>query len=124
MAELYSSRIIAPVFDSEHVLSEETNSKRNIVVESGAGVLPAGAVIAERTATGEYTWYDNGGTGGLENAAGVLRSAVDATSADRGGVINEFDTEFKLELLDWNGQAQPAIDAGIADMRVNGNQFR
>lgn len=50
--------------------------------------LVAGAVVGKVTASGKYVAFDNAGTDdGRRVAAGVLVSAVDASSADATGLV-------------------------------------
>lgn len=97
---------------------------KNVTIASGEGVLPAGRVLAQLTGTGEYVTYDNGGAGGADTAKGILYEGVDATSAAVAAVSTEHDCEVNDALLDWNGQAQGAIDAGKAELSAQGIVFR
>lgn len=63
-----------------------TISRDAITIISGAGVLSANTVLGRITASGKYGLHDNALSDGREVAAGVLYSAVDATSADAKGV--------------------------------------
>jgi hypothetical protein len=64
-----------------------TISREPVVVASGAGVLKAGTVLGKITASGKYTVYSNVAADGTQTAAGILYSAVDATSADTNAVM-------------------------------------
>lgn len=57
----------------EHLLSEGNGeiSREGIVLAAGP-MLPAGQVLALKTATGEYVAYKKGEAGGVGTAAGIL----------------------------------------------------
>lgn len=58
-----------------------------VTVLSGQ-VLSAGHVVGIVTASGKYVAYDNAGTDdGRRTVAGILYDAVDATGADKTGVV-------------------------------------
>jgi hypothetical protein len=76
----------------------------------------AGDVMGKITASGKYKIYDNAAVDGSEVAAGILWGDVDATAADKPGTLLERLAEVRAADLGWNGQAQPAIDAGLADL--------
>lgn len=65
-----------------------TASRENIIIPSGAGVIPAGRVLGKITATGKYDNYrsDNAPVG-VSAATGILYAEVDATSADQPAVM-------------------------------------
>jgi hypothetical protein len=67
---------------------EEDNlySRDEVTVASGQS-LATGTVIGIITASGMVTQLAPGASDGSENAAGVLLNAVDASAADKGGVI-------------------------------------
>jgi hypothetical protein len=67
---------------------EEDNlySRDEVTVASGQS-LATGTVIGIITASGKVTQLAPGASDGSENAAGVLLNAVDASAADKGGVI-------------------------------------
>jgi hypothetical protein len=81
--------------------------------------LPAGMVLGKITASGKFVPYNNGAGDGSEVAAAVLYGAVEnegGAPADRVGTIINFGAEVRLADLDWNGQLQAAIDAGLVDL--------
>ena len=85
--------------------------------------LAAGAVVAKNTATGKFVAYDNASaTAGVNQAAGILLGAVDASAGDvtdarvviRGpAVVNGND-------LGWGGNDAAGITAGKADLLALG----
>ena len=101
----------------EFILSEanRTLSRETITVVSGQD-LAAGDVVGIVTASGKYAIYDDAETDGTETAAGILFDAVDASAADKTGVIVARLAEVKASDLGWNSQAAPAIAAGTADL--------
>lgn len=101
----------------EFILSEanRTLSRETITVISGQ-TLAAGDVVGKITASSKYTAYDDAAGDGSEVAAGILFDAVDASSADKTGVIVARLAEVKASDLGWDGQAAPAIANGTADL--------
>lgn len=74
--------------------ADGTRSRENIVIASGAGVIPAGRVLGKITASSKYDNYrsDNAPTG-VSTVTGVLYAEVDATSADQPAVMIARDAE-------------------------------
>lgn len=56
-------------------------SRDNGVLVSGA-VVKAGQVLGKITASGKYTYYDNGASDGTQAAAGIALAPADATDGD------------------------------------------
>lgn len=110
------------VHDGEFILSmaNRNRSMDNGLLTAGSGVVPAGMVLGQVTATGDYGIYDNAATDGRETAAGILWGYADATTNPIQVAVVMRDAEVDLRMLNWNGQAQPAIDAGVVDLRANG----
>ncbi len=71
-----------------------TRSRENVVIVSGAGVIPAGRVLGKVTANSKYDNYrsDNAPTG-VSTVTGILYAEVDATSADQPAVMITRDAE-------------------------------
>src|SRR5262252_5355228 len=71
-----------------------TRSRENVVIPSGAGVIPAGRVLGKVTATGKYDNYRSDNTpAGVSTVTGILYAEVDATSADLAAVMIARDAE-------------------------------
>ena len=70
-----------------------------ITVLSGEGVVPSGSMMGRVTASGKYIVSLDAATDGSENALGVLRNMVDATSADRPGELISSGT-LKLDQIE------------------------
>src|SRR5215471_7892458 len=71
-----------------------TRSRENIVIVSGAGVVPAGRVLGKITASGKYQGYNSSNSpAGIGTVTGVLYAEVDATSADQNAVMIARDAE-------------------------------
>jgi hypothetical protein len=89
-----------------------------VTIASGQGILPAGTVLGEVTATGKFAVYDNGASDGTEVARGVLRKRVDTTDGDVLGnlVISGIVYNSKLSgmdanaITDLNGRADTVTD--------------
>lgn len=94
-------------------------AREHVTVVSGQN-LSAGDVVGKVTASGKYAIYNNGAADGTEVAAGILYAATDASEADMAAVISARDCTVNAGELGWNAQAQPAIDAGVADLAALG----
>lgn len=112
--------------DGEFLISESAGdrSRKNITVVSGQN-LAAGTVVGKITASGKYTAYDDDNGDGSEAAAGILVCAVDATDADKAGVIIDRDAEVKDDLLVWASTNDATdITNGKADLELLGIRVR
>lgn len=69
---------------AEFVINEEEAgyAREVITVAAGAGVLAAGSVMGEVTATSKYLISAKGAADGSQNANAVILYPVDATTAD------------------------------------------
>ena len=63
--------------------------------------LKAGAVVGKITTGGKYTAVAPAATDGSQVAAGVLHSAVDASSADTKGVLYVRNCELNSDIVQW-----------------------
>lgn len=66
--------------DTEIAASPSTLVKRGVSLVPGAGILPAGTVLGQVSASKKYTVYDDGADDGTQTAVGVLYQAVDTGS--------------------------------------------
>lgn len=106
----------------EFLISEGngTFSREAVTVLSGE-VLASGTVVGKVTASGKYAAYDNTASDGTQTAAGVLYEAVDATGADKPGVIIAREAEVAGNRLTWDAANDAtAITAGKADLAAVG----
>lgn len=71
-----------------------------VTVLSGQ-VLLAGTVVGKVTASGKYKILAPGASDGTEAAAGVLWGAVDATGADKQGLVVRRLRELKNAVIVW-----------------------
>ncbi len=115
----------------EFIVSEANGyrSRDEVIVTVPAGTkYDVALVLGKITASGKYVAYNNGAADGSEIAAGVLYAALDNTEggapADFKGVVFNQDAEVRKADLDWNGQLQAAIDAGLADLAAKGIKAR
>lgn len=91
-------------------------SRKNVTIVSGQS-LKVGDVVGKITSGGKYAIYANGASDGTEAAAGVLVGEdVDATSADKAGVILFQGAEVNADLLRWGANDSTGITAGKADL--------
>ena len=89
----------------EFIISEAsgTRSRETITVLSGQD-LSAGAVVgkvASGAGSGKYKEYNPANVDGSETAVGVLFDGVDASAADKAGVIMARDAEVTSADLQW-----------------------
>lgn len=77
----------ATATDPEILYSYAGFTQKGVTIAAGQGILPAGTVLGRKTSDKKYYVYDNGGSGGVEKAVGVLRRAVDTASGDQLGNI-------------------------------------
>ena len=107
---------------AEHLVSEANGhrSREEITVISGQN-LAAAAVVAKITASGKYTELNPAGADGSEVAAGVLYAAVDASAADKQGVVHLRDSEVVSAALVWPaGITGPEQATAIAELAAIG----
>jgi hypothetical protein len=91
-------------------------SREAITIAAAAPAMVAGTVLGRITASGLWTVYNNGAADGTEVARGILAYGVEDSGSNQAGVAITRHAEVKAGLLNWNAQAQPAIDAGIVDL--------
>ena len=75
---------VGPSYTDDEVLYSSaigSYTQKCVTLAGGQGVLPAGTVLARKTSDKKYYVYNNGGSGGLEVARGVLRKAADTGAA-------------------------------------------
>jgi hypothetical protein len=106
-------------------LASEANgtlSRETVTVVSGAGVVPAGRIVAVYTgggSSGKWTNFATGGADGAGTAAGVLYAEVDATSADAVGVVIRRDAEVvSARLTAANSAHKAAGITGLASLGI------
>lgn len=85
-----------------YIVSEAngTRSRDVVTIAAGQSLLP-GAVLGKITASGLYTAVAPAATDGSESAAAVLYAAVDATDAEKPGVVTARDAEVAGHALIW-----------------------
>lgn len=86
----------------EFIIAEANGSisREEVTVVSGQNLV-AGTVVGKITASGKYTAYDDDNADGSSTAAGILYAAVDASAADKPGVIIARHAEVDDSLLTW-----------------------
>lgn len=85
-------------------------SRKTVTVVSGQD-LPALTVVGKITASGKFAAFNQDGVDGTENAAGFLIGAVDASTADKLGVIIERDALVAMDNLVWPADIEVAEKA-------------
>jgi hypothetical protein len=105
------------IHPAEFLVTEQPGrlSRDTVTIVTGQN-RKSGDVLGKITASGKFKIYDNAAVDGSEVAAAILVSEVDATAADKPGVVVNFGAEVMKAKLGWNAQAQPAIDAGLVDL--------
>ncbi len=117
---------------AEFLLSESAGkiSRETVTVTVPTGtVLAPGTVLAQLSATGKYVEYDNAGSDGSEEAAGILYSELDNAAgeapADKVGVVIEWGAEVRKAALQWKtGLVADDKTAAYADLRARGVKAR
>ena len=101
----------------EFIVSEApgTLSREKVTIVSGQD-LAAGDVVGKITSGGKYAVYEETAIDGTEVAAGVLFDAVDASAADKTGVIIARLAEVNASELGWSDQDAGEIAAGTVDL--------
>ena len=102
----------------EFIIAEAngTISREAVTIVSGQN-LAAGTVVGKITASGKYTAYDDDNADGSQAAAGILYDAVDASAADKAGVIIARHAEVITAKLTFAGTNDAGdITAGKADL--------
>lgn len=85
-----------------HFLTSEANgsqSRDNVVIASGAGVVLAGTVLGKLTSGGKYVPSPDTGADGSQTGVAVLLETVDATSADAAGAVISRNAEVNANQL-------------------------
>jgi len=115
----------------EFILAESpgTISRDKVTVTVPASTtLPPGRVLAQLSADGKYVEYDNSGSDGSEQAAGVLYGElVNDTEApvDKTGVVINWGAEVRSADLSWkSGLSGSDETAGKADLAARGVKAR
>ncbi len=111
-------------YTGEFILAEpaEEISRETVTVTVAAATkLSPGRVLAQLSATGYFVDYDNAGTDGSEQAAGILYSELDNTTgqapADFTGVVVARLAAVRKADLSWNsGVDTPGKTAAYADL--------
>jgi hypothetical protein len=77
--------IVEGRYASDWLKAESHNSgysREEVIVASGSGKVQTGTVLGKITASGKYKPVTVAAVDGSQNAAGILLTSVDATSAD------------------------------------------
>jgi hypothetical protein len=94
-----------PFWVNDHGL----DALRSITIVSGSTVLKGGTVLGKVSTHRKYDAYNNGGSGGLEVAAGILFNRADPREGDvlaslyvtgvvRSGSLTGYDSNAKTDL--------------------------
>lgn len=106
-------------YAGEHIVSlaNGTRSQEQITVLADA-VLEAGEVVGKVTVSGKYVAWAPGASDGSETVAGVLYDDVDATGADKAGVITARDAEVSGSMLKYPSGQLAAATTGLAALGI------
>lgn len=97
MAELTEKAIIS---DGVKWEANPNYSRSNVAIASGSNIALL-EVVGQVTATGKYEALDSAADTGVEVAAGVSLLAVDASAADKVGLILNGDSMVDMDNLVW-----------------------
>ena len=105
----------------EHLVSEvDTNMSRKSVVLLAGALYAAGSVLGQITVSGKYTLLNPAASDGSQTAAGILHAEVDATAADKKGVIHRSLCVVIPSLLTWKaGTTDPQKAAALTALEAN-----
>ena len=105
-------------YAGEHIVSlaNGTRSQEQITVLANA-VLEAGEVVG-KVASGKYVAWSPTADDGSEVVAGVLYDDVDATGADKAGVITARDAEVSGSMLKYPSGQLAAAQTGLAALGI------
>lgn len=100
---------------------EDANYSRRQVTIAAGNNLALLQVVGKITASGKYAAFNQDGTNGSENAAGILVAPVDATAADKQGVIIEREALVAMNNLVWPADIEAGEKAAaIAELEALG----
>lgn len=104
----------AVISDAVKWEANQNYSRSNVTIASGSNIAML-EVVGQVTATGKFEALDQDAATGIEIAAGVSLLAVDASSADKVGLILNGDSMVDMNALVWPGD----IDAGEKTAAIN-----
>ena len=100
--------------DPEILYSTAAFTQKGVTLAAGQGILPAGTVLGRKTSDKKYYAYNNGGSGGLEVARGVLRRPCDTGSTP--SAANDQVTNMVIAGILKSGMVQVADAAALTDL--------
>jgi len=118
---------INPIGTARFLVSEANGyqSREEITIASGAGILQPGHILGRITASGKYVGMLPAAVDGSQTAAGILYEYVDATSADvKRTIIARMAEVQKAELAFSGTPTQPQKDAAYASLATKDIMFR
>lgn len=102
-------------YAADFVVSEASGTRsRDAVTIAQSVALESGTVLGKVTATAKYIALNPAANTGAENAAGLLRSGVDATAADVSAVAILRDAEVNGAELVWPDAITPEQKASAS----------
>lgn len=104
-------------------------SRNNVTIASGSGIVEAGTVIGEITASNKFAPSPDAevvGIEGAETATAILAYGVDATTEDVEVAVVDRDAEVKVSMLKYDASIddQTKTDAKIAQLNAVGIRAR
>lgn len=107
--------------DFEGLLSEANGKRSRDVGVITGGNYPSGTVLGKVTASKKLTELDPSASDGSEQAFGVLAANVDASTADKTGVVFVRDTEWSESLMAFNSALTAAeIETAKEELAAKG----
>jgi hypothetical protein len=96
------------------------NFRKVITIASGAGLLKAGAVLAQHNTTHKWTWVYAGLDNGLSTARAILSHTVDATDSEQ-QAIAQFIGSYKADKIVFNSAVSTRLKANaLNDLLMRG----
>lgn len=108
-----------PVRPLEFLQTEANGSisRELVTIAAAAPAMVAGTVVAQITAGGQWTQYDDAsGTAGVNVAAGILAYDVPDLGVTQTATIIRRHAEVKAGLLNWGTNNAAGITNGTADL--------
>jgi hypothetical protein len=90
-------------------------SRERVTIAAAAPAMVAGTVVA-RLSGGEWTLYNNAGSGGAEVAAGILAYDAPDLAVTQQTTVIVRHAEVKAAGLNWGANDAAGITAGTADL--------
>lgn len=118
MAERYGSVADTKVRPGAHVIDDDAPHSRSVYVVTG-GNYPVATVMGQVAADKKLKPVDAAAADGTENAHSVLFRDCDAALVDADGLVSEYHSVLRADLLVWpEGATQGQIDGWLDQLKA------